>query len=85
MEHHSAFAGNHRLKQEVESLKNQVGRKYDFSQIIIGKSEPWKSVCADRKGFKTNITVSITGETGSGKEVVAKAIHYNSERHKHHS
>ncbi|MBS1974223.1 MAG: sigma-54-dependent Fis family transcriptional regulator, partial [Bacteroidetes bacterium] len=34
------------------------------------------------KASKTNITVSITGETGSGKEMVAKAIHYNSDRHK---
>jgi DNA-binding NtrC family response regulator len=34
------------------------------------------------KASKTNITVSITGETGSGKEVVAKAIHYNSDRSK---
>jgi two-component system response regulator AtoC len=71
------------LKQEVESLKNQVGRKYDFSQIIIGKSEPMEKVFAlIEKASKTNITVSVTGETGSGKELVAKAIHYNSERHK---
>ena len=34
------------------------------------------------KASKTNITVSITGETGTGKEMVAKAIHYNSDRHK---
>lgn len=34
------------------------------------------------KALKTNITVSITGETGTGKELVAKAIHYNSSRKK---
>jgi len=34
------------------------------------------------KAVKTNITVSISGETGTGKEVVAKAIHYNSSRNK---
>jgi len=71
------------LKEEVESLKTQVGRKYDFSQIIIGKSEAIEKVFAlIEKASKTNITVSITGETGSGKEMVAKAIHYNSDRHK---
>ena len=64
------------LKQEVETLKSQVSRKYDFSQMIIGKSEQIE------KAAKTNITVSVTGETGSGKEMIAKAIHYNSERHK---
>ena len=71
------------LKEEVEILKTQVGRKYDFSQIIIGKSEAIEKVFAlIEKASKTNITVSITGETGSGKEMVAKAIHYNSDRHK---
>jgi len=71
------------LKEEVESLKTQVGRKYDFSQMIIGKSEPIEKVFAlIEKASRTNITVSITGETGSGKEMVAKAIHYNSDRHK---
>jgi len=69
------------LKQEVESLKKQVGRKYDFSQIMVGNSEPMEKVFAMiEKASKTNITVSVTGETGSGKELVAKAIHYNSER-----
>jgi two-component system, NtrC family, response regulator AtoC len=71
------------LKEEVESLKTQVGAKYDFAQFIIGKSEPIEKVFAlIEKASKTNITVSVTGETGSGKEMVAKAIHYNSERHK---
>ena len=71
------------LKEEVESLKTQVGRKYDFSQMIIGKSEAIEKVFGMiEKAAKTNITVSITGETGSGKEMVAKAIHYNSDRHK---
>jgi len=34
------------------------------------------------KATKTNINVSVTGETGTGKEVVAKGIHYNSDRKK---
>jgi two-component system, NtrC family, response regulator AtoC len=71
------------LKQEVETLKTQVGKRYDFSQIIIGKSEAIEKVFAlIEKASKTNITVSIIGETGSGKEMVAKAIHYNSDRSK---
>src|SRR5260221_9294503 len=71
------------LKQEVETLKSQVGKKYDFSQMILGKSDQVMKVFSlIEKAAKTNITVSVTGETGSGKEMIAKAIHYNSERHK---
>ncbi len=71
------------LRQEVEQLKEQVVKKHDFSKFIIGKSDQIMKVCAlIEKASKTNITVSITGETGSGKEVVAKAIHYNSDRSK---
>lgn len=71
------------LKKEVEQLKEQVGKKYDFSKFLIGNSPSIDKVFAlIEKASKTNITVSITGETGTGKEVVAKAIHYNSDRHK---
>ncbi len=71
------------LKQEVETLKTQVGRKYDFSQMILGKSEQIEKVFSlIEKAAKTNITCSVTGETGSGKEMIAKSIHYNSDRHK---
>lgn len=71
------------LRNEVEQLKEQVVKKHDYSKFIIGKSEEIQKVCAlIEKASKTNITVSITGETGSGKEVVAKAIHYNSDRSK---
>ena len=71
------------LRNEVEQLKEQVAQKHDFSKFIIGKSEPILKVFSlIEKASKTTITVSIAGETGSGKEVVAKAIHYNSERHK---
>ncbi|HKP32799.1 MAG TPA: sigma-54 dependent transcriptional regulator [Chitinophagaceae bacterium] len=72
------------LKQEVEELKKEVGKKYDLSSSIIGKSDAIHRVCAMiEKASQTNINVSITGETGSGKEVVAKAIHYNSDRNKY--
>lgn len=71
------------LKQEVEELRSEVGRKYDFSTMILGKSDAIKKIyLLIEKACKTNITVSVTGETGTGKEVVAKAIHYNSDRHK---
>jgi len=48
---------------------------------IIGNSLAIKKVFALlEKAVKTQITVSVTGETGTGKELVAKAVHYNSKR-----
>lgn len=71
------------LRKEVETLKSELKKKYDFSKTIIGQSEALKRVFAlIEKATQTNITVSLTGETGTGKEMVAKAIHYNSTRQK---
>lgn len=71
------------LKEEISQLKSQIVQKYDFTKNIIGNSSPMKRVFnLLQKAISSNITVSITGETGTGKEVVAKAIHYNSGRAK---
>jgi DNA-binding NtrC family response regulator len=71
------------LKKEVENLKGELKKQYDFSKTIIGQSDAIKRVFTlIEKAAQTNITVSITGETGTGKEVVAKAIHYHSARSK---
>jgi DNA-binding NtrC family response regulator len=72
---------NIQLKQEIEILKEEVTRKYDFSNAIIGSSPVIQRVFGMmEKAARTNITVSVTGETGTGKELVAKSIHYNSPR-----
>ncbi len=72
------------LKKEVETLKNELKKNYDFSKVIIGQSDAIQKVYSlIEKAAKTNITVSISGETGTGKEMVAKAIHYNSNKHKY--
>lgn len=71
------------LKQEVETLREEVAQKYDYSKSVAGNSDAIKRIFnLIDKATKTNITVSITGETGTGKELVAKAIHYHSERAK---
>ena len=71
------------LKREVQTLRDEVVQKYEFSNIIKGNSPSIKRLfkLLD-KAVRTNITISITGETGTGKEVVAKAIHFNSDRRK---
>jgi DNA-binding NtrC family response regulator len=70
-----------KLKREVQTLRDEVVHKYEFSNIMKGNSPAIKRVfnLLD-KAVRTNITVSITGETGTGKEVAAKAIHFNSAR-----
>ncbi len=69
------------LIREINYLKQEVTQKYQFGQNIVGNSPAMQRVYRlIEKATKTNITVSVTGETGTGKEVVAKAIHYNSER-----
>jgi len=71
------------LKKEVEHLKEELGQKYSFDKTIIGQSDSLKKIFVMmEKAIKVNINISITGETGTGKEVVAKAIHYNSDRKK---
>lgn len=69
------------LKREISSLRKEVQKKYSFRETILGESPAIKTVYdLIDKALSTNITVIITGETGTGKELVAKAIHYNSKR-----
>jgi two-component system, NtrC family, response regulator AtoC len=70
-----------RLKNEVISLRGEVKRKYKYDNSIIGKSNVVENIYnLIEKATRTGISVSISGETGTGKELVAKAIHYNSTR-----
>lgn len=74
---------NQQLKQENETLKEAVTEKYSFSNLIIGQCAPLKSVFAlMQKALNSNISVSVYGETGTGKDLIAKALHYNSNRSK---
>ncbi len=74
---------NSKLKEEVEELKEQLEQKFNFEKTILGQSEAIKKTFTlVEKAIKSTINVSITGQTGTGKEVIAKAIHYNSDRKK---
>lgn len=69
------------LIREIGRLQQEISVKYDFEKSIIGNSAAIKTVFENiERAVKSQITVSITGETGTGKELIAKAIHYNSKR-----
>ena len=69
------------LTKEIDFLKKEITEKYEFEKSIIGNSLAIKRVFTLlEKAVSSTISVSITGETGTGKELIAKAIHYNSKR-----
>lgn len=71
-----------RMNVRLEKLEKKVGQTYSF-ESILGESKSLKeAVLLARKVAVTDVPVLLTGETGTGKEVFAQAIHYNSKRAK---
>ena len=70
-----------RLRREVRMLRGSQSREYGFD-AIIGASPAMVAAKSllERIAASPATTVLLTGETGTGKDLVAKAIHYNSER-----
>ncbi len=69
------------LMKEITELKKEISEKYEFEKSIVGMSPAIKKIFRLlEKARTTNISVSVSGETGTGKELIAKAIHYNSKR-----
>jgi DNA-binding NtrC family response regulator len=72
-----------RLKSENAYLRSQLEERYKFGGIL-GKSRPMQALFQMLETVaRSNSTILITGETGTGKEVVARAIHHNSPRKGH--
>ncbi|MBZ4192290.1 sigma-54-dependent transcriptional regulator [Niabella beijingensis] len=68
------------LYKRVQQLEQQLGDKYSFDSIIGHSEAIQQSILFGKKVAPTDATVLITGETGTGKEVFAKAIHEASNR-----
>lgn len=68
------------LRQENERLRREVDDRYGFDSIV-GRSPQMENVFEKvRQVAPTKASVLIQGETGTGKELIAKAIHFNSPR-----
>jgi len=69
-----------RLRQENVALREEIDKASMFEEIV-GTSRPLKAVLSRiAKVAPTDSTVLITGETGTGKELIARAIHRRSRR-----
>jgi two-component system response regulator HydG len=69
------------LRREVRELRAEVRGRYNFSNIV-GRSKPMQQLfeVIKRIAARRDASALIIGSTGTGKELVARAIHYNSDR-----
>lgn len=76
---------NQELRSQLDQLKKEVSVKYPFHDTLQGNSPALKNTFSliDKATKVTKINVSILGEPGTGKDLVAKTIHYNSDRKNH--
>jgi DNA-binding NtrC family response regulator len=69
-----------RLKSENAYLRSQLERRYSF-EGIVGRCRPMRDLFQLLETVSgTNSTILVSGETGTGKELVARAIHHGSPR-----
>ena len=69
-----------RLKNEIEYLRDAQQDRYDFDRIVGSSPALQRVLDIVRKVAKSNTTVLVRGETGTGKELIAGALHHNSLR-----
>ena len=71
-----------RLQQRLNRITDKAQSNYGFSAVIGESDSLKKSITLAKRVAPTATTVLLTGETGTGKEVFAQAIHYESDRAK---
>jgi two-component system NtrC family response regulator len=68
------------LLEEVTLLRSCLEQKYGFENIIGSSASLMRTLDAAARVAAADVTVLVNGETGTGKELVAKAIHFRSPR-----
>jgi two-component system NtrC family response regulator len=68
------------MHQRIAELEKQVGKTYDFNTILGSSAQILDAIALAKKVAPTDATVLLLGETGTGKEVFAQAIHTGSKR-----
>jgi two-component system NtrC family response regulator len=68
------------LQKRIKQLEQQVGRRYGFDSILGSSTLIHEAITLAKKVAPTDATVLLLGETGTGKEVFAQAIHNGSKR-----
>lgn len=71
-----------KLKKEISSLKSSLEEKFSSKNFIFTSSKMEEVTILVSKASKSDATVIISGETGTGKDFVAKTIHFSSKRKK---
>lgn len=69
-----------RLVQQITDLKDHLRTKYNFENVIGASPAMQKVFESVTKVMNTKASVLVTGDSGTGKEVIAKLIHFNSDR-----
>src|SRR5262245_66465331 len=70
----------HRLREENRSLREALGKRYEFRNIIARSPRMQEVLATVGRAAQTNSTVLLGGESGVGKDLIARAIHENSRR-----
>ena len=68
------------LQKRVQHLEQQIGNRYGFENILGGSLVIKEAIDMAKKVAPTDTTVLLLGETGTGKEIFAQAIHHGSKR-----
>ena len=68
------------LRDENRKLKEELGRRYEFNNVVGRSPQMQEIFAAVLRVAPTRATVLLTGESGVGKDLIARAIHYHSPR-----